>query len=51
MSTKIIAVFLSILASFIPFTLSAQTIDDFVNQLRDPSPQLRAKAASELGAG
>lgn len=29
----------------------AQTVDDFINQLADDSPESRARAAYELGGG
>ncbi len=51
MFTKILWICLSVLTLIIPFDVEAQTIDDFLNQLKDSSPELRAKAAWELGAG
>ncbi len=30
---------------------SAETVDTFIRQLKDPSPDVRSKAAYELGGG
>jgi hypothetical protein len=49
-STLIISVILAALAGWVCGAL-ADTTDSYINQLKDPNPDVRAKAAFELSCG